>query len=190
MKILVTGTYSSGKTSFCQRLLRACELENWNTYCPVETARVVNLPINMKQDGEASSFLLGMQFSRECELVDLFEVLICDRGLPDIWSHNLLSEVNGRGIANPSLKTVCDEWAKTYDIIIQSVVNDEIEIPADGLRVVDTTYRKKLELFHRKAMFTLSITPAFTFDHTEDSIKSAIHGTINHLRESKGARIS
>jgi len=190
LKILVTGTYSSGKTSFCHKLLRACERQGWKTRCPIEVARSVELPLNTKQDGEASSFLIGMQMAMERELVSLCDVLICDRGMPDIWSHNLMSASKGSGVKNLGIKSISREWSSSYDIVIQSICNYKIEIPLDGFRVGDKTYRKKLELFHREAMIDLSMAPTFSFDHTKNSVETAIKRTVCYLRARTESRIS
>lgn len=183
MKILVTGSYATGKTSFCQLLAGACAANNITAACPDEVARSFRLPLNASQDGEISALLLGMQISQERHAFSGNMVLICDRGVPDIWSHNLASNKAGKGIGNPAISAVCIEWVRTYDLIIQSTACDDIDIPDDGVRNTDKRYRRQLEICHRQAMNHLSLHPNLIFDHTVQSRCAALRGAIAHIRE-------
>lgn len=150
--------------------------------CPKETARTIDLPLNRRQNGELSALLIGAQIATERTLVKLCEILICDRGIPDIWSHNLAVKGRGAEITSHEIEELSRGWSKSYDLVIQSVSDDNVPIPPDGVRVVDKSYRKKLEAFHREAMKLLEVTPDFCFDSSASSVNLTVSETLCYLR--------
>lgn len=181
MKVLVTGAYSSGKTSLCQQLRYSCAVRGWRALCPVETARSIDMPLNTEQNGEISALLVGAQMSTERALYDLCDVLICDRGVPDIWSHNLALVEEGAEVKTPDIEALVKDWSQSYDFVIQSTCNHDIAIPWDGIRLTDPAYRRRLEEFHRCAMAALEVRPNLCFDDSPESVATAVSGALCHV---------
>lgn len=182
MKILVTGAYSSGKTSFCGRLQKAFRSVGFDAACPQEAARSLKLPLNASQDAEVTALLIGYQISAEMALLPRHDILICDRGLPDIFSHDLEVARTDHGLRNAHIRDLATSWCTSYSYVIQSNVDHSVRIPADGIRVTDGCYRARLEAFHRSAMRTLNVKPDCDFGFEEGSIESAINEAVTHVR--------
>ena len=145
-KVIVTGAFSTGKTE----LIAALEVDLVGIGLVVtrlpDVARECPLPLNHLQTEEASLWLLTTQISREIEASQGHEdVLLCDRGVPDIFAH--LLDHTGSGDARWLEPTVpfVRKWITTYDVVLFSRIDETAPIAPDGLRAEDAAYRTALD---------------------------------------------
>ncbi|MFC5396837.1 ATP-binding protein [Bosea vestrisii] len=146
LKVIITGAYSTGKTSLANRLQADLLLKGRSVAFVSDTARTCPLPLNKNQTDETSLWLIATQVSREIvEQAGNAELLICDRGVPDILAHN--EDMRSTSISSrvTLLKPFLADWLKTYDVILLSRVDSAIPIEPDGLRVIDPAYRENLD---------------------------------------------
>lgn len=157
LKVIVTGAFSTGKT----KLLAALEAELIGAGLTVvnlpDVARECPLPLNEIQTDEASLWLLTTQISKEIVTSQGFEhVLLCDRGVPDIFAHQLDHSENDRAAWLEPIAPFAEKWISTYDIILLSRVDEAVPIAPDGLRSEDAAYRTRLD---RRATEALASRP-------------------------------
>lgn len=142
----MTGAYSTGKTSLAAKLAEALSADGFAVALLPDVGRTCPLPLNNNQTDDASLWLLATQVSREIasQSSDV-DLLICDRGIPDVLAHH--EEVRARSSAGrvELLQPFLREWLKTYDLILFSRVDQAIPIEADDLRNEDPDYRTLLD---------------------------------------------
>ncbi|HEV2567912.1 ATP-binding protein [Sphingomonas sp.] len=146
LKVLVTGAYSTGKTGLVNSIGPALQAHGLQVDILPDTARTCPFPLNKEQTGAASLWLIGTQISREIERsAAVPDILICDRGVPDVLAHDLEAYRSGRGSGLELLKPFLAEWTRTYDLLLLSRVDRGIPVEPDGLRVEDPEYRDLLD---------------------------------------------
>ncbi len=154
-KVIVTGAFSTGKTTLVAALEENLERAGVAVTHLIDLARECPLPLNEMQNDEASLWLLTTQISREIEASQRTEdVLLCDRGVPDIFAH-LLDHSGSHGA--DWLETIVpfvNKWITTYDVVLFSRVDEMIAIVPDGLRSEDAAYRTRLD---KRAIEALSL---------------------------------
>lgn len=145
-KVVVTGAYSTGKTILVGTL--AAALADYGISCTVlsDVSRQCPMPLNTAQTGDGTLWLVGNQVSAEIEACAAgSDVVLCDRGVPDILAHHL--EVLSRRPESrvELLRPFLEDWLSTYDLLLLSRVDEAIPILADGLRNPDAAYRTLLD---------------------------------------------
>lgn len=114
-----------------------------------DVARHSPFLLNREQDEQSTLWLLTKQVSEELEISrDRPDILLCDRGIPDILAH--LEEARSRGAAGirpDLLKPFLLEWCKTYELVFVSRINSRISPLPDDLRVSDANFRAEMEVF-------------------------------------------
>lgn len=146
LKVIVTGAFSTGKTSLVASLADALISSGLTVATVPDAARNCPVPLNSDQTDAASLWLLTTQISREiAAALGPEQVLVCDRGVPDVLAHSL--EVQGRDGAGKFklLDRFLDSWLETYDLILFSRVDEAVPILPDGLRAEDAAYRTMLD---------------------------------------------
>lgn len=154
MKVLITGAFSTGKSTFAAALEENLQGRGFEIRSLPDPARDCPLPLNLAQTSLSSIWLAAAQLKREVEVMDRFDgIAICDRGIPDILAHDLdckisknaqtIEEAEGGdfGLFIPFLK----RWCLTYDIILKSCVDSDIPPAVDGVRLPDSVYRDRLD---------------------------------------------
>jgi nicotinamide riboside kinase len=148
IKIVVTGAYSTGKTTLVQDLADTLARRGVGLQVLPDISRTCPMPLNTDQTDDTTLWLIGSQISAEvAAAASGADVVLCDRGIPDILSHHL--EVLGRRPERrvELLRAFLDEWVSTYDLLLLSRVDETIPVVADGLRVTDPAYRSLLDLY-------------------------------------------
>jgi hypothetical protein len=161
LKILISGAFSAGKTTTKFKLIEALRQLNIGRFIGVdEVARRCPLPLNRQQTSEATSWLICSQICSELEASsDAGSHQICDRGIPDIWSHYLDGTFsnNTGGELSSEMASLAKMWAKSYDLVLFCPVDERIEIATDGLRVLENSYRTQMETLVLRAFDELNI---------------------------------
>jgi hypothetical protein len=157
LKVIVTGAFSTGKTSLVETLSSGLVELGVSVATVPDVARDCALPLNATQTEEATLWLLSTQIAREIEAgLGPEMVMLCDRGVPDVLAHHLdLETSNGTSWAD-LMKPFLGRWMTTYDLILFSRVDERIPIGSDGLRTEDAAYRTRLD---RCAQRVLSALP-------------------------------
>ncbi len=161
-KILVSGAFATGKTTLCNRVADRLVSEGRSVTILSETPRRCPFALNKDQTPLASAWLLGEQIRSEVEVVvSEPELVICDRGIPDIVSHTTILEVAGRRDQDlkTSLLDLARSWCRTYDIVFWALLDPHEQIESDGVRVADKRYQEFLEASIEEAFRLLSLSP-------------------------------
>jgi predicted ATPase len=149
-KILITGVFSTGKTSLI-KLVKG-QLESFNKKILVidEVARECPFDLNKKQDLISSSWLVMRQLQNELQAdTENYDFVIFDRGLPDIISHvEYIVKDNTDKIFLDQLKLLASVSCDRFDYIFFSKISDNFIIEADKIREVDRDYQRELEKLH------------------------------------------
>lgn len=148
LKVLVTGAYSTGKSTLVESLA-----SNFRERCSVavvpDIARQCPFKLNRAQDEKGTLWLLTRQISNELEFsINCPDVLLCDRGIPDILAH--LEEARTRGAAGvyPGLlKPFLIEWCRTYKLVFVSKIDSRLPTVRDAIRIPDQEFRAQMEAF-------------------------------------------
>jgi len=146
LKVLITGAFSTGKSTLVDRLASFLQRRCSVAVAP-DIARDCPFMLNRAQDENGTLWLLTRQISNELEISrDGPEVLLCDRGIPDILAH--LEEARSRGAAGTRpdlLRPFLIEWCKTYKLVLVSKIDVDIPPAADRLRLADAAFRSEME---------------------------------------------
>jgi nicotinamide riboside kinase len=152
-KILVTGAFSTGKTTLVHRLERDLFQRHTVTTLP-DIARQASFPMNKNQDENATLWLLTKQVSNELEMLRReLDILICDRGVPDILAHH--EEVRARSLPTARsdlLRPFLFEWCKTYDLTFLLKIDVNIPTEVDQLRVANDQFREEMQALSEKVL--------------------------------------
>jgi thymidylate kinase len=172
-KILISGTFSTGKTTLARALTRELRERHVEVSLTSETARYCPYPLNKNQSFETSLWLTTEQMRREIEMtIEKPNIVICDRGIPDILSHALTISVKSKEDAKAleTIRKIMILWAPTYNHIFWAKINPEKSILEDELRVLDTRYQSQLEQSIIKVFEELNINPFILPDKTIDRL--------------------
>lgn len=160
IKILVTGVFSSGKTSLVSSL--KSELENAGKKVAVfsEVARDCPLDLNLEQNPVSTSWLVMRQVRNEIELVDgNYDFVIFDRGIPDIIAHTkyTLKDNQEEQWFYDELEKLGKASLNNFHYVFLSKRSDKFIIEIDGMRLDDINYQKNLEEIHRNYLDKQSV---------------------------------
>jgi nicotinamide riboside kinase len=170
LKILVTGAYSTGKSTLIRGLAEALEASGTSTLVLSDSSREISFPLNREQGHDTTLWLLSWQISKERTAAEIWgqkSVIICDRGVPDILAHNLEAGTRAQGLSNQNALSAAQDWCKTYDLSLFSLINDSIPIEEDGIRVADPNYRRLMETFAQKTVELLQPCVTLPFSEQE-----------------------
>ncbi len=96
--------------------------------------------------GAAESLTLMTQVSREiAAALGPEQVMLCDRGVPDVLAHHFEVQARKGGNRVRLLDRFLNSWLGTYDLILFSRVDESVPIVRDGLRAEDAAYRRTLD---------------------------------------------
>jgi predicted ATPase len=158
-KVLITGPYSTGKSTTVAALSRALHAAGLSVEAVDEVARRCPFPLGPGQTEDATLWLLHQQMADEV-LATLHQpdVLLCDRGIPDILAHWLDVRANRpESIQMDAFISYARTWAKTYDQIFLSSIDQTIPPEPDALRIIDAAYRTRMQVRAREAMALLDV---------------------------------
>jgi predicted ATPase len=161
-KILISGTFSTGKTTLARAVTRDLREHRAKVSLISETARYCPYPLNKNQTFETSLWLMTEQMRREIEMtIEKPSIIICDRGIPDILSHALTIPIRSEQDFSTlkTMKTIMSSWAPTYDRVYWAKIDHEYNIIRDELRISDDVYQLQLEETIKKVFEELNINP-------------------------------
>jgi len=159
-KILITGVFSTGKTSLIKLVDAKLKSYNKKTLVINEVARECPFNLNKKQDLISSSWMIMKQLQNELEFDNNdYDFIIFDRGLPDIISHveYIVQDGNDEKYLK-QLKLLAKVSCNRYEYIFFSKISDKYKINDDGIRIVDYDFQKKLEDLHLSCLEYLNLS--------------------------------
>ena len=168
VKVIVTGAYSTGKTTLARDLRSALADRGVSCRLVPDVSRQCPLPLNTEQADDTSLWLIGSQIAGEIEAVaEAPDIVLCDRGIPDILAHQ--QDVASRRPAGSValLRPFLDHWLSTYVLFLFSRVDETVPIERDGLRDPDPNYRTLLDGFAAGVLKGLSDVVTLPFDESE-----------------------
>jgi len=143
-KILITGAFSTGKTSLIKLIKDKLETNDKKVLVINEVARECPYALNLKQDLISTSWMVMRQLQNELKTYTKdYDYIIFDRGLPDIISHT--EYINSDKLFLNQLKLLAAESCKRYDYIYLSKISKKFKIEDDGIRLVDYNFQEELE---------------------------------------------
>lgn len=159
MKVLISGSFSTGKSGFASALARELTDKGVTSMLIPEVARTCPYPLNKAQTIETSMWLTSQQIKVEIEAEHTKpEIVICDRGLPDILSHALTVYNKARDARLFDVMiSIMKSWSSTYDLVLWSKIDPEIPILGDSLRLTDDAYRRRLQRMAQIAFALLDL---------------------------------
>ncbi|MCW0507853.1 ATP-binding protein [Aeromonas piscicola] len=150
-KILITGVFASGKTSLIELLKSTLQNAGKKVAVISEVARKCPLDLNQKQNFMSTSWLAMAQIINEMTpQSEHFDFIIYDRGLPDIIAHTqyILGGEQDELHLFEKLKELGEVSINNFHHIFLAMSSSKFKIQADGLRVDDVNYQKRLEEIH------------------------------------------
>ncbi|MEV4057127.1 ATP-binding protein [Amycolatopsis sp. NPDC049688] len=139
VKVLLSGSFSTGKTTTLDSLKAALERRQVRAVVTVDPARRCPLPLDLHQTADTAHWLLGdllVQESEAAAQADI-DVVLCDGGPPDILTHT--------PVHDSTLLALARAWQKTYDLVFWARPDGARSIAADDLRVLDEAYRQRID---------------------------------------------
>jgi nicotinamide riboside kinase len=148
MKVLVTGAYSTGKSTLVIAVSDSLREAGRSVEVLPDVARDCPVALNGEQTEVATLWLLNTQIAREIEAAQRdCEIILCDRGIPDIRAHFEDVATRTEGDLVPHMAPFLNAWMALYDLILVSRLDPSCPIEADGLRVTDPAYRARLDRY-------------------------------------------
>ncbi|MGJ4914165.1 ATP-binding protein [Bradyrhizobium sp. HKCCYLRH2060] len=145
MKLLICGAFSTGKTTLISDV-SSLVLSLGSARSIEDVARQCPMPLNKDQKFDSFIWLLGRQIQEESEACWRgTDLVICDRGVPDILSHYLWMFRGERDSVHRDFRAFALSWIGTYDLIFLTRVDSGVQVEPDGLRVLDREYRSELD---------------------------------------------
>ncbi len=145
IKVLVTGAFSTGKTTLVRALGPALAERGLAVLTLEDASRSCPFPLNAGQTDEASIWIATTQVLRELEsAVASPDVVLCDRGIPDLLAHQEDLNASGRGGLVETMRPFLERWCCSYDLVLATRVDPSVPPEADGLRLADPAYRARL----------------------------------------------
>ncbi|WP_374684911.1 AAA family ATPase [Mesorhizobium sp. J428] len=155
--MLINGAYSTGKTTLLQSCVDLLRSGGRDVIGLDETARHCPFPLNRDQSFLSTQWLIHRQISREIESFSEENILIIDRGIPDIFAH-YLETCDRLGTTSPEIEVLVDFliiWCNTYDLVITTEIDQVVDIIDDGLRIPDKRYRELMGQYNISALSRL-----------------------------------
>ena len=148
IKVGITGTHGTGKTSLAHSLVGHLKELGFNAGYIREFVRDCPLPVGTEKENSAAAqtWILFRQLIEELEAVHKYDILICDRTVIDNYAYFLWNLRAGRPASEELQKiaaNMLDSWAHTYDFIIKLPIT--VPLSADGFRSTDLQWQREID---------------------------------------------
>lgn len=171
LKIAVSGSHSTGKSTFINQVLNEVVKNGYKATIVTDIASSCPLPILRHHTVESTLWIATKSVEQEIEAEYKFDIIIVDRPILDCWAYfqwvcrNKYADNNFKLL---TLKSLIANWLPSYDFIYQTVVDDSIKIEATKGRDLDPIYRNEIAMEMEKASLLFDIkTKPLTTANTE-----------------------
>jgi len=146
VKITLSGTHCSGKTTFAKTLEKKLAKKQFKVSCGLEVVRDCPFPVNEQGSGQAQIWIMLTQILTELQLEESVEVVILDRCVFDHLAYAKWLHERERLSQNELtfLKSIAESWSKTHPYNIIATLSPLLLTP-DGFRSVNTSYQKQIQ---------------------------------------------
>lgn len=187
----VTGTHSTGKSTFLARLaheLRLRELEVCTVADLGEEAKRMGMPILFNHTWASTLWIITRGISNELEAWPHADVVLVDRPVPDALGY-YLAALDYRGQrAQPhelnQLKMLVRDHSRRYDLLLRTTLDPSIPIGDNKTRDDNATFRRLADEHIRLVLDELNLQheqlPANGHDETLARAIDLITEQLNH----------
>lgn len=149
MKIAISGTHSTGKTTFIRKVTDELE-KNGIGYIKISDLAVkCPLPILTEHTVESTLWIASKGMLDEIEAEHTSQIVIVDRPILDCWGYFQAVCKDKYSSDYPkllALVSMIKHWSYTYDIIYQTMLDESIPIENTKERILDEDYRKQVDI--------------------------------------------
>jgi hypothetical protein len=103
------------------------------------------------------------------------DILICDRGVPDILAHH--EEVRARNLPTARsdlLRPFLFEWCKTYDLTFLLKIDVNIPTEVDQLRVANDQFREEMQALSEKVLAEYALQAKVLSTNPQRQLREAL----------------
>lgn len=175
IKIGISGSHSTGKTTFIKRLEKSLSDKSIKFKSVSDLAIKCPLPILCNHTVESTLWIASKGITDEVETEYKYDIVIADRPILDCWAYFNAVCKNRYEETNPklqTLKSMISNWLPTYDIIYQTVINENISIEDNKGRYLKEEYRSQIGTEMINASRQFNITPRLlTYNNTDTELE-------------------
>ena len=147
MKIGITGTHCTGKTSLAHALMGTLKGRGYNAGITREFVRECPIPAGTegRNSPTAQAWIIGRQLIEEIEAANSYEMVICDRTVIDNYAYFLWTLKTGMKADPAIVQTVQDilnNWAHSYDYLFKLPIATPLQ--PDGFRSTDPGWQREI----------------------------------------------
>lgn len=144
MKVAITGTFGTGKTTQLFEIARDYKMQfpTMSIGLLQEMARFCPYPVNENATFEAQMWIFCTQLKEEIEYSKLYDITICDRTLFDSVAYAM---VNGNKDEAVAMYQLALHYVTSYDSIMFRAIDKSDFLIKDGFRSENQTFRTAVE---------------------------------------------
>lgn len=181
MKIAVTGTHSTGKTTFLTRLRHLFETAGYHVASvgdQAAAARDHGFPILREQTSTTTLWIMTMGIAAELVASRRADIVLVDRPITDALAYHTAAHAWRGQPVDPAAAAFLTDLARhhvcSYQLIYRSVVDPTMGITDDGHRDTDPAYRLLVDeaITSVHARLEVATVPLRSTDHT-DAVRDA-----------------
>ena len=162
MKISISGTHSTGKSSFVQSIASSLRGAGVSFGIVGDLAAKCPLAILRKQGIAGTIWITATAIAKEVAASDSCEVVIVDRSVVDPWAYlHSASTSPSKTTEYDALERIVESWVGTYDLMYKTVVEPNISIENNGLRDLDPAYRAAVDASFSTAFQRFDLNPRY-----------------------------
>lgn len=148
MKIGITGTHCTGKTSLAHALMGVLKERGYNAGITREFVRECPIPAGTegRNSPAAQLWIIGRQLIEEIEAANSYEMVICDRTIVDNYAYflwTLKTEMNTDSAIAQMAQGILNNWAPSYDYLLKLPIASPLQ--PDGFRSTDPDWQREID---------------------------------------------
>ena len=179
IKIAISGAHSTGKTTYLNKLTELLNSTEIKYKTVGDLAITCPLPILKKHTIESTLWIAARGILEEIEAENDAAVVLVDRPILDCWAYFNFVCKGRYSDNNPKLKTLIgmiENWLPTYDLILQTVINNDIPIEDDKGRDLNPAYRKQIGDEMVRGAKRFRIEPKYLeYENREEKVQSVFN---------------
>lgn len=151
VKLAVSGTHSTGKTSALKRALRELQGRGYCVAYVGDIARRCPLPILRQHTAQSSLWIAATTLTEELQLGHSSEIVLVDRPVLDALAY-YLAALKHRHEQSPQgevdyelLRHLVSSWMTTYQQVFHTRIDPSRAIEDDKSRDLDPAFRRDVE---------------------------------------------